>query len=318
MNILLACRGDKANGLGHVQRQLVLAPALTCLSASVDFATEPDTPGWERIVAAGYSPSPETGVGELPDADVLVVDVEHGPGAVFLELAKRRYHRIVTVYGGASFPLHEPDAVEKLSDLVLCQSVFEFPRGKHVLQGPRYLIIDPRYCDCRPDFGGPVIVCMGGADPHNLAAPALAALSNMGRDAIGIVGPASDGAGIGLNNHIAIAKAPVNLLEYFHGASLFIGAMGMVAYEALSAGLPVVLTNWSDGHTATTDELGRRVGAANLGLWDEFRDWRVRKAAQIIMADRQDWQRASARCRALLDGQGAARCAEAICSLLPA
>jgi len=316
VNILLAVRGDKQNGLGHIQRQLVLARALESRGAAVEFASEPDTPGWERIVVAGYTPDPRLGPDEMPAADVLVIDVEHGPSAGFLELAKRRYPKVVTVYGGASFPLAAPDAVERLSDLVLCQSVFEFDRPGHVLQGPRYLIIDPSYRKSTPNFDGPVIVCMGGADPHNLTALTLDTVAATGRDVIGIIGPAATPTGVNLSNHIAIAVAPTSLVEYFQGASLFVGAMGMVAYEALAAGLPCILTNWSNSHTDTTVELGRLVGAVNLGLWDHFSPAKLRQAVQIVLGDRESWAGASARCGALIDGQGAARCAEAICRLI--
>lgn len=313
--ILIATIGSRDHGLGHIQRQLVLARALESSGAAVEFASEPNTPGWERIVAAGYAPNPWPGP-QMPIADAMVIDVEHGPSAAFLELAKQYYTKVITVYGGASFPLAAPDAVEQLSDLVLCQSVFEFDRPAHVLQGTRHLIIDPAYRQCSPDFDGPVIVCMGGADPHNLTALALDTVAATGRDAIGIIGPAATPTGLNLSNHIALAVAPTSLVEYFQGASLFVGAMGMVAYEALAAGMPCILTNWSDSHTDTTIELGRLVGAVNLGLWSHFSPAKLRQAVEIILADRESWAGASARCGSLIDGQGAARCAEAICRLM--
>lgn len=316
-DITIYTRGTKQDGLGHVVRQRLLAKLLVERGASVEFITPCGTPGWEWLandkrwtVTNNYSGHGRVGI----------VDVEHGPSAELLKLMCASFDSVVTVYGGHSFALTAPDAVESLSDLVLCQSLFEFDRPAHVLQGTQYLILDPAYAKCVPDRAGPVICCMGGADPHHLSGPTLHALRDIGRPVIAIMGNAAELPVGQLPANATIVRGAAGIAEYLNGAALLVGALGMVAYEALAGGTPVALYSWSENHKATADELARRGVATSLGLWSDFDAVELQRAVDRSLGGLDEsayfWQQASARARQLVDGQGARRCADAVMGLM--
>ena len=90
----------------------------------------------------------------------------------------------------------------------------------------------------------------------------------------------------------------------------------MTAYESLCAGVPVILTNWSADHEKTAEQLERRQVGRNLGSWDMFTPGIVRRALYPYLNDDATWSRATYNARALVDGQGAARCTDAVIRLI--
>ena len=299
--------------MGHVVRMRLLARLLAERGLSVCFASKPNTPGWDYLAAAGM-PLTDT----LPTrGNIGICDIEHGPSENMLGNLKTTFRRVVTVYGGHSFPLAAPDAVECLSDLVVCQSLFEFDRPAHVLQGTKYLLLDPAYAECRPNVAGPVVVCMGGADPHCLSGRVAHALVGLGRTVKVVVGQAAQDPFTEMRPLNALpVYAPTTLVPHLAGASLFVGALGMVAYEALAAGVPVILYAWSDNHKATADELQRRGVGRSLGLWNDFDPVKLRNCVETWLAESKLLPRYQRRARELVDGGGAARVAARIRELL--
>ncbi len=289
-DVTIYTTGDKQHGLGHVKRMSVLARALTARGVSVRFATELNTIGFAVLA--------ETGL-EIDDihcvmlGDVVIIDVENGPSEHTLQTLSKSFGSVVTVYGGHSFPLPEPgyDAAESLSDLVICQSIFKFDRPAHVLQGAEYLIIDPRYAQSKTDPDGPLLVVMGGTDPHNLTPRITDYLDSVHR-------------------RYSAPHGKRDLVAEMSGKSIFIGAQGMVAYEAIAAGLPCLLYGWVDNAVETSKELERLGVARSLGLWSEFDERRLADALGLGY-----WRLKNGAPR-LIDGQGAARVADRICELV--
>lgn len=300
-DVVIYTTGDKARGLGHVVRMRLLARLLTERGLAVAFASEPGTLGWDELARAGLPMMSDVmfEAVQYHVAAVGIVDIQGGPSLDLLKQIRATCSKVVTVYGGYSFPTQAPgaDDAERLSNLVVCQSVFEFDRPAHVLQGARHLIIDPRFAECKPDQSGPVVVCMGATDKYDLTPRVVDALSSLG---CGIWAPSG---------------AP-SLVPYLDGAALFVGAQGMAAYEALAAGVPCVLYGWVDNAVATADELARRQVAVSLGLWSDFDAVRLRHAAGWTLRHDLAWAGARDRAWQLVDGQGAARVANRICQLV--
>lgn len=312
-DVTIFTTGDRERGLGHIVRMKLLARLLFGRGVGVGFVSERDTPGWDLLAATGLPLCDQ-----LPErGNVGIVDIEHGPDVALLDEMRGRFRRVVTVYGGHSFPLAAPDAVECLSDLVVCQSLFEFDRPAHVLQGTKWLLLDSQYAGNVPNADGPLVVCMGGTDPHHLTFKTAEALRDISRKTYMILGrplAMPDNAGT-WQIHV---QQPSSLVTYLDGASLFIGALGMVAYEALAAGVPVILYSWSENHRATADELQRRGVGKSLGLWSDFDAGALRLCVETLLAERKLWPCYSGRARELVDGQGAARVADRIQELLNA
>ncbi len=314
MRLLFYCIGDATHGMGHAVRCIRLAHELRARGVECEFLTVEDTPGEKRIVdefLMAFTGRDEDECAVMLEKlqrawsyDGLVIDLEHGPSRELLETVRPMYPKVITL-GGVGFAVADPDIIGQLADLQIYQSVgpFDQVRGK-ALTGPEWIIIDPKLRDCMPDPDGPIVVAMGGGDPHNLTEIAMRKLE--GHNLRVICGPAR--APIP-----GTIIAPESLVPYLDGASLYVGALGMTVYEALCAGVPCLVTNWSEDHEQTAKEL-RGHGVANLGLWPAFSEVDL---APLIgsRVPAQVWKRNSEAGRALIDGRGGARVAEEICRI---
>ena len=313
-SILIYTVGDRLHGMGHVQRQIVLARELTRRGVEVIFDTPMDTPGYSRIQAAGLK------IRSVPDGlknhDAYLVDIEHGPELDWLEFFSRYYRRIIIVGGVGFAQTNGHDALAKLCDLQIYQGeLFDPPSSDTALSGPEYLIIDPAYARCRPSHGGHIVVSFGGADPHMLTGRALETVVGLGRAVYGIIGPACEWEGW-YSPNVEIVRSPESLAPYLDGAAVCVTATGMTAYESLCAGVPVVLTNWSEAHIRTAQELDSLGMASNLGIWSEFDGDSLIGRVNHWLMDHGSWGYASRPSKLLIDGLGVQRVADRICALL--
>jgi UDP:flavonoid glycosyltransferase YjiC (YdhE family) len=310
MRLVIATAGDTENGLGHVSRSLVLARALGQCGVSVWFQTRRHTPGAVWLERAGY---PVLYCDEpQPAATGYLIDVEHGPDRAWLERARADYPRVIVVAGNG-YTLQDYAAVRDLADLEVYQGLDAMP-GEKAVSGVEYVLIDPVYARCRAALRGPVVVSLGGGDPHRLTEPVLAALAGLARPVIAAVGPARPSL-TGTYPGVTVVEAPPTLAPYLHGAALLVGAFGTVAWEALAAGVPGVLTGWSAQHVDAMEQLEHMGLAVSLGLWSALDPARLRAAVEQVLGGRH-WPTASKRARELVDGQGAARVAARIVEAL--
>lgn len=309
--VLIFCEGGTF-GLGHVKRQIVLARELQRRGMSVIF-THParERVGWDVLVQSGFTPVEE----EVTPADMLIVDIEEYPGrSRFIEW-RSRYPRIV-LFGGAAYPRFDG---ENLVDLTVYEGeLFDNPPSGKALNGPQYLIIDPAYARCQPDYNGPVVVSMGGRDPFNMTPIAHAALADLDRMIVIIIGKSFDDYAMPELARESRQFAPESLVPFLDGAALCVCATGMTAYEALCAGVPCVLGDISEDHRQTALGLQERGVALDVGLWTEFTAERCASAARTMLDSRVAWEGASQTARALVDGRGVERVAERICQLMTA
>src|SRR5512139_2781290 len=100
MKVLIYTIGDAVNGFGHVMRSLTLAQQLQQRGAEVVFVTPYGTPGLDRISRSPFAVSGPVNDDWLSlPAEVIIIDVEHGPRRPFLKTMRERYQNIVTVCG---------------------------------------------------------------------------------------------------------------------------------------------------------------------------------------------------------------------------
>lgn len=321
-SICLYTIADRAHGYGHLQRCLVLADEFKRRGVGCVFVTEAGSaPVVARINAAGYScfefhPDDRSWLAQFArredtHCNIVIIDVEGGPEFALLDEARGNYQRVIVI-GGSGYTLRDPQAVREYADVWLAQSVLKVDGA--TAQGPDYIIIDPDYAELTANPDGHILISMGGSDPHGLTSQAIAALQGIGQPIIAVNGPAAVGAESG--DGWTLVHSPQSLKPYLDGAALFVGALGMTAYEAAAAGVPALLTAWSTDHEQTTLEFERRGCAVNLGLWDRFDGEFLRGQSEAILSDRDEWLEMHEAALALVDGEGAVRAADVILGLL--
>ncbi len=295
--------GDRARGLGHIIRSLQLGAELVRRGCGVTFCTEHETPGAARLQKSIYSvedyhPLDWSWMKRYNAAYVtLIIDVENGPARDFLEAAQFSFQRVVVV-AGSGYTLIDWTAVQELSDLVICQSLIEAKSDKvSILSGVEYIMIDPAFAQLTPNFGGPIVIAMGGTDPHELTPKAQEALQGIGREVLVMNGNAD------------------SLQASLTGASLLVGALGMSAYEAAAAGVPSLLTGWSPDHVMTADQLEVHDCAQSLGLWSDFDGAVLRDKVDALLADKKAWNKMSKAGKALVNGGGVSKVADRLMAL---
>lgn len=314
--ILFWTVGDRQHGMGHVIRCLTLANELRRRGHGILFATEHETPGLARIRQAGYpvydfAPTDLSWTRRFA-TDMIILDIEDGPPRQILEEARAHHARLVVI-GGSGYIMRDQQAIQELADLFVCQTVLPTDGD---LMGPEHIIIDPAFAECTPNPEGHILVSFGGGDPHGLMPRAIDVLRGLGRTLIVVNGPASDIV-TQYHDNIISRHAPASLVPVMDGAALFVGALGMSAYEAAAAGVPAILTAWSQDHANIAFELERLGCAISIGVWDCFDpDDTAEKAQVLILDDEEQWNIMSAAGKALVDGKGAARVVDAIERLL--
>jgi len=277
--------------------------------------------------------------------DAVIIDLEHGPGQKLVELAREKFNKVIVI-GGVGFPpigyvrdkgfsilVGEVNAqrVSELVDLQVYQSIAvnnnEIPIGKNVLLGCEYLILNQDYLSLRQVYGDSVVghdvlVIMGGGDPHGITGvvceAAKISCNGNGMNIRAVIGAAVDDPGkrrMALPDGIKYFHAPPTLLRAFASSRCAVSALGMTTYEAACVGVPTASIGWSEDHVETAIKLEQANVTVNLGLWNKP-DWRKMNDFVKRMGDWQEWNRMSDAGRALVDGQGVVRVADAIQELL--
>lgn len=217
-------------------------------------------------------------------------------------------------------------AIAEVADLLVYQSILmpQQPSAK-IASGVEYIMIDPMYAGLTPNFDGPIVVSLGGGDHHELLVAVLNALAGIDRSVnIAVNGISAvvwdDGPYLitASSNEFNIVNSPESLRPYLDSAALLIGSLGMTAYEAAAAGVPSILTAWSEDHLKTALELQSRGVCSSAGLWDQFNPDDLRGIVDDLLSNRAAWESMSAAGKALVDGQGVKRVAERIEALFAA
>src|SRR3990167_617494 len=316
-DICIYAVGDRAHGMGHVVRCLTLADALKASGFGVNFATQHETPGYERIRKSPYlltdfAPDDMSWTNRARWCSACIIDVENGPTRAML-VAARKFGKVI-VTGGSGYVMTYREAIREMADLFIAQTIL--PNDADVT-GAEHIIIRPEYAQCKPSPDGHILISMGGGDPHSMTHRVLSLMEGIGRKLVVINGQASEAIEISeANDSILFVHAPDSLAAYMNGAALFIGALGMSAFEAAAAGVPALLTAWSADHEDATKEVERRGCAVSLGTWDSFDGNTLRSSMGDILNSEMHWLEMSRAGKMLVDGKGAGRVAQVIARMI--
>ncbi len=319
---LLAADCGRGVGLGHLERMLALADALHT-DLDVDVVLPRGDPALRtRVVDRGYTPLEATGstaervaaaVGEAAGVDVVVLD-----GYVFdVELQRRlRACAPLTVIDDLRLPVD--------CDLAVNPS----PGGERMrpagattfVGGARFALIRSSFVEARDLVSRrglarrTVLVSTGATDLDGIGARVSIDLLDGDETVavIRVVGPDMHDAGIRELARERLLFAPASLAEALSEATIYAGAAGTTAVQAACVGIPAVITAAVPNQEAQAAALA----AAGCALVVAAAD--VTGTCLALLDDQARCAEMTACGRALVDGHGANRVAEAVRDLIAA
>lgn len=317
IRVLFRADASREIGGGHVMRCRVLADALAARGAVCGFVTAPET--LATVPALGQGPHavhllPQEA---WPPAEVVVFDhygVDPAEGAA-LAAAGRRVVWIDDVPGRV-LPC----------DLVLNQNAgiaaadYDglVPAGARRLIGPRHALLRPEFAGMRAGEGPPhrVFVSFGLTDYGGLAQPAMRAVQSLGLPCDVAVGAAAPGlarlrddAGPGTRLHVD----PPEVAALMARATLAVGAAGSMSWERCALGLPSVAVAVADNQARIAAALAE-TGAARV-LPRAAGEAAFAREIAALLARPGELRAMATAARALCDGRGAERVADAVLAL---
>uniref|UniRef100_A0A6M3LBR9 Glycosyltransferase n=1 Tax=viral metagenome TaxID=1070528 RepID=A0A6M3LBR9_9ZZZZ len=308
--VLIHARADGVTGLGHAARCAHLANALARRGVSVvalalSEADDTASRHWSRVLDPAVTTlraargeleevldrvRPVGVVLDLMDCDPVLSTAVHQCGA-----------GLVTVVGNGWSVTQQ---VVDLSDALLYQSCINVPGHR---SGVNWLMLDHKYSWKRyrtREKSLDAVVAFGGGVDSAYTMEVCARVAAAGMTVVGIAGehqldpgwPTSFGA-------YAVLRDSHSLLGAMSKARLFVGSLGMMAYEAAAVGAIPILTGRSQEHVHTADELARRGAGVSLGLTGEVEPRFLAEAASLFLgSDAQAAMRQ--RGQRLIDGKG--------------
>ncbi|MBC7106186.1 MAG: hypothetical protein H5T97_09620 [Firmicutes bacterium] len=327
--VLFRVDANRATGLGHLMRSLALAEEFAARGWSVAFAGNLDRDACGRIARAGAALlAASTGEAE----ERLLVSAAEGIGPAVLVvdtyLLGDEYYlraaRLIPVVVAVDDVGHSPPGVRVLINYGPAASGlgYRVRPETHYLLGPRYALL-PRTLRAR----GPrrvrrevshILVTVGGSDPNLLLPRILAGLQRAGVGARWdvVLGPGMLGEmgapDCGRDPRVRLHEALPSLLPLLQESDLVVCAAGVTACEAAAVGTPAILLVQAENQEPNARELAALGAAINLGLGRYVTPEAVAEAVVRLARDWEARREMSGAGRALFDGYGPARCADAI------
>jgi UDP-2,4-diacetamido-2,4,6-trideoxy-beta-L-altropyranose hydrolase len=335
--VLIRADATAAMGTGHVMRCFAVAEALAESGAIPVFAAAAITPALaDRLETAGFAlhrlPGPPGSAADLAatlcrmtDAGALLIDGYHFDAA---------YRRMLKAAGKPVAAFDDlADAAALHADLVINAGLDAgtlpydcIAPGARLLLGPAYAPLrrDIREAARRPASGARdgVLVSFGGSDPRRLTAPVIRALDAVlppGVRIVAVVGgshpeaQALAEADFGPRAEVHVDTPAMG--ELMAGCGLAVSAGGGTIAELAALAVPALLVVVADNQHPTAMALKARglcdalsaTGAADAPV--------IAKAALALWNDPGRRAAMAAAFRAVVDGEGVARIAQAILGL---
>ena len=278
MTTLIYCRSGKDIGMGHVVRCRHLADELRLRVDPVIVAAYPDEPGWSYLEKAGTRRVALGPEGLMRAIEIYrpsrVVDDRPGgrpaPGEMLFDDAllqrMRDKVRSLVVLVGAGWNITE--RTKALADLIVYQGVGQPSEallaapGAKILHGLEYVILGPEYRDIEELDRSGAAVYFGGGVGLDYVSAVLEAMKDIGGTVV--LGPQHDGEHFE-SHGFGVSLAPPTMKRILERSRIFVGTMGMVAYEAIACRTFPVLVSRTEDHWRTADRLEEQGAAMNLG-----------------------------------------------------
>ena len=292
-------------GTGHVMRCLALAEELRERKFAVTFAIRAAAGDLrDRVSEQGYPClDPGTDPGAEPErlrtglgrrADWIVVD-HYGRDARWLESARIAARSRLVIDDLGDRQLSAEVLVDGNLDATCAKYEGRVPRSTRLLLGPRYALLRSEFVQARsnvPEVREKVeriVVSMGGSDPANATAMAVAAV----RSALPgvwidvILGLANMNAIRPADRRLAVHRDVRSMSDLLLGADLAVGAAGTSALERCAIGLPMVNLRLADNQDGVASAMAEAGLAVDAGRYPHI-DARELERAVASLAENHD------------------------------
>jgi UDP-2,4-diacetamido-2,4,6-trideoxy-beta-L-altropyranose hydrolase len=327
--------GGRRIGLGHVRRCLSLALALRNLGAQSLFLLDGDPDVFELVAAAGHETmhirtghDMEDTVSQCRDSnvDVLVAD-SYALSTSYLRTLGEAARVVVVLDDLADREL--PVTLVVNGSAGAGQLRYRGSPETTYLLGPQYILLRPEFAVVptrtiaeRIDR---VLITVGGSDPTNLTVRLMQwiarAVGSVKQDVV--VGPlfenleALQSESKAAGSPIVLHKDPADMRGLMLAADLALCGGGQTTYELAATGTPAIAIRTAENQTVNLEGLS----AAGSLVWsgdvnDDNLEAKVTRELKTLADDASRRAVMSRQGRTLVDGQGAARVAKSILSLV--
>jgi spore coat polysaccharide biosynthesis predicted glycosyltransferase SpsG len=277
--IAFCVESSHARGMGHVFRSCVLADAFLAVGHAVKFYINDHPPALDLLKGRGIS----FDIVPLEDASQDWESAAVARDGIDVWICDRHLTdiRSTTRMKAANVPLVTFDdrgsgaAAADLHIAALAFDLDEALAGKRVLRGVPYLILGPQIAAYRRPrtTAGRMIVSLGGADTYGVTTKIMRLLSDAGRTATVIIGPAFkhlDDLARATTPAFTIKRNVPSLLEEFAAHDVAVTGGGMTPFEANATGLPCIVVANEDFEVPVGRELQRLGGALFAGHHEQL------------------------------------------------
>jgi UDP-2,4-diacetamido-2,4,6-trideoxy-beta-L-altropyranose hydrolase len=339
--IVIRADADAGIGIGHIGRTLALTAAWRQGGGQVRYvATAPLAASAEAWIASAgiglhiidakrYSDEDARQTAALAAGATVVMDA-FGTPLAYRSALRAQVARLAIIddVGGSG-----PWAADIIVNQNYGASATLYPDrdpNAALLFGPRFALLRPEFARWRTigrrrnDAARRIAVSLGGTDPKDVTSLVLSALETLpasGWRAIVVAGAANPRTealkirAAASARHIHVRRSPSSMARLLAWADVAILAGGVTVWEALSLGVPVI------GIAVAANQVPAAEALAQDGLWhylgqvEEIGPERISDALGRLLADDAERRRLADAGSATVDGQGAARVAEALARL---
>jgi UDP-2,4-diacetamido-2,4,6-trideoxy-beta-L-altropyranose hydrolase len=334
--IVIRADADQTIGIGHVGRTLALADAWRRGGGEVQYVTTrplaSQAETWIRssghalhmFDVVRYSDEDAARTVAAAEGAPLVLDAYGTPLDYRSALRRARRLAIIDDLGGPG-PWHA-DLIVNVNHGATTALYPEREPATSLLLGPGYALLRPEFQRWRErrrsrDGGERIAVSFGGADPADTSSRALAALTTLpGSDwravlAAGSANPLADELrrrARASGRPIHVLRRPSSMARLLAWADIALLAGGSTVWEAFCLGVPVIGIAVAGNQAPAAETLGSGRRWHYLGRTEEVGEPAMRDAIMRLRSDPGERRRLSEAGRALVDGKGAERLAEAL------
>jgi spore coat polysaccharide biosynthesis predicted glycosyltransferase SpsG/CMP-N-acetylneuraminic acid synthetase len=325
--VLFRADGGAVLGMGHVFRSLAIADALRERAhADVAFLMRSDLPDGIRTVERhGYL---VLRIGGAPD-DVLDRVRDFAPSILVNDLRTlpadylRALSHLDTVTVNLVDTPGDLETTETYEQLIVSVMKGERETPDGFYAGPEYAILREQFRGREKDLrdrARMVLLSFGGSDPQGLTLTAARALSVLPAaiEIVAVAGPAFafhrelEEAKARAGARMRVVREAGHIAELMLEADVMVGSGGMSVYEIAALGTPGVILAQNAREDERMREFARHGTVCYLGLGTDVSEEALRSAVSGLLDDAAARRAMSARGRALVDGQGAVRAADAV------
>ena len=333
--------GHPELGMGHLGRCLALAQALQeAADTGILFLTKDYGEAIQKISKSGHLiESIYLNLSENEELEVVIKQLQKFKADILITDIPYRsedYLKKLKEFGKLLVSIDDLALTSFCSDIVV-SGYLSARLKKYISTNPNTkFFLDPSYLMLHMQFeklnktprkirerGRFVLVTLGGADPENLTAKAVRALSRINKklEVTVVLGPAYVHhkelrellKSVKNSKSKFIVEFNVkNMAKLMMRADVALSAGGETIYELAATGTPTISLAHIEHQSLNAQELERKGVVINLGLGRSVSEEKISNVVESLLRDKNLRQKMSIKGKKLVDGRGAKRAADLI------